>query len=236
MFPAGNYDQVISVALEDGQPSLKLPYNQGDNTMQIAQRFLTLNQLSMAYADQIRNHIEKNIQKDVQPLIRPTNNSAPDNQQVQPQSQNPAEPPKKVETKKFPLRQNKYWTDINVEGMSKKIKETNEMLFDKQDARALNAGEWSHFSNLLNKIRDPLMYANNLTQFKESEYDAFRKVLQWDANDSVAIIDMFRVMLNHNSSQAFLGGADSGYGIMLLFISKLNNKAVTNVFYKVLCN
>jgi len=236
MFPAGLYDQLIPVALEDGMPQLKLPYNEGDNVMQIAQRFLTFHNLPMAHMDQIRNHIEKNIEQNKpQPLIRPTNNTAPSNQQEY-QPSKPAEAPTKVETKKFPLRQTKYWTDMNIEGMSKKLKETNDRMFDAQDARALHSGEWAHFNSLITKLRDPLLYANPITAFREAELEAFKKTYKWDTKDFVAIMDMLRVMLNHNSSQALLGGADCGKGLMILLNSKLDSKPISNVFYKVIAN
>ena len=56
MFPAGEYDHVFDVELGDGIMR-KLPFNNGANVIEAAERFCVREQLSRANVDQIRQFI-----------------------------------------------------------------------------------------------------------------------------------------------------------------------------------
>jgi hypothetical protein len=53
------YDYVFDVAVQEGAPALKLPYNVVQNPYEAAQKFLEKNGLDMAYIDQIVKFIEQ---------------------------------------------------------------------------------------------------------------------------------------------------------------------------------
>ncbi|KAI1127240.1 ubiquitin homeostasis protein lub1 [Nemania abortiva] len=57
-----SYDYVFDVAIEEGQPSLKLPYNLSENPYARAQKFINDNELSQNYLDQVAQFIVSNTQ------------------------------------------------------------------------------------------------------------------------------------------------------------------------------
>ncbi|KAI1432504.1 ubiquitin homeostasis protein lub1 [Xylaria sp. CBS 124048] len=57
-----SYDYVFDVAVEEGQPSLKLPYNLNENPYARAQTFINDNELSQNYLDQVAKFIVANTQ------------------------------------------------------------------------------------------------------------------------------------------------------------------------------
>ncbi|KAJ7154285.1 phospholipase A-2-activating protein [Mycena filopes] len=59
-FEGQEYDYVWNVALEDGEPSLKLPYNVSENPAAAAQRFLERNNLPLTYVNTIVDYIYQN--------------------------------------------------------------------------------------------------------------------------------------------------------------------------------
>ncbi|KAI0808794.1 ubiquitin homeostasis protein lub1 [Xylaria sp. FL0064] len=57
-----SYDYVFDVAIEEGQPSLKLPYNLSENPYSRAQKFINDNELSQNFLDQVAQFIVSNTQ------------------------------------------------------------------------------------------------------------------------------------------------------------------------------
>ncbi|KAI1827642.1 phospholipase A-2-activating protein [Xylaria intraflava] len=57
-----SYDYVFDVAIEEGQPSLKLPYNLSENPYARAQKFINDNELSQNFLDQVAQFIVANTQ------------------------------------------------------------------------------------------------------------------------------------------------------------------------------
>ncbi|KAI8956728.1 PFU-domain-containing protein [Daldinia sp. FL1419] len=57
-----SYDYVFDVAIEEGQPSLKLPYNLSENPYTRAQKFIDDNELSQNFLDQVAQFIIANTQ------------------------------------------------------------------------------------------------------------------------------------------------------------------------------
>lgn len=55
-----SYDYVFDVAIEEGQPSLKLPYNLSENPYARAQKFIDDNELSPNFLDQVAQFIVSN--------------------------------------------------------------------------------------------------------------------------------------------------------------------------------
>ncbi|KAI1391746.1 PFU-domain-containing protein [Hypoxylon trugodes] len=57
-----SYDYVFDVAIEEGQPSLKLPFNLSENPYTRAQKFIDDNELSQNFLDQVAQFIVANTQ------------------------------------------------------------------------------------------------------------------------------------------------------------------------------
>ncbi|KAK2601410.1 hypothetical protein N8I77_010864 [Diaporthe amygdali] len=55
-----SYDYVFDVAIEDGAPALKLPFNLSQNPYEAASKFLSDNELPQTYLDQVTNFIVEN--------------------------------------------------------------------------------------------------------------------------------------------------------------------------------
>jgi hypothetical protein len=234
MFPKGNYDEIFFFDLEANGPQLKLPFNYTDNTTIVIDRFLCMHGVGKYHMDVIRKHIMENTQGK-RPLTEYEKK-----QNARAQGQKPAEQQPKFQPKQssvFPFRQTNYWTNMNVEGLSKKLKETNEKLWDAQDSRALNSAEWGHIGNLIIKIRDPSLYSV-IKDFKDQECSALKKLIGWDLENSAVVMDLFRVVINHHASQGLFKGADRGYQMMAQLAAKTmtGNATLTNLFYKILGN
>jgi phospholipase A-2-activating protein len=59
-FYVQEYDYVFSVDIEEGKPPLKLPYNIAEDPWFAAQNFLSKNNLSQLFLDQVANFILDN--------------------------------------------------------------------------------------------------------------------------------------------------------------------------------
>lgn len=59
MFPAGEYDHVFDVDLGDGLMR-KLPYNNGTNALEAAEKFCARESLSRVNVEQIVNFLKQN--------------------------------------------------------------------------------------------------------------------------------------------------------------------------------
>ncbi|KAL1746286.1 WD40-repeat-containing domain protein [Schizophyllum fasciatum] len=60
LYKGQEYDYVFDVAIQDGAPSLKLPYNANENPYTAAQRFLASNDLPMHHLDEVAQFIQQN--------------------------------------------------------------------------------------------------------------------------------------------------------------------------------
>ncbi|KAM0792413.1 hypothetical protein ACM66B_005091 [Microbotryomycetes sp. NB124-2] len=60
MYNGQEYDHVFDVDFADGAPKLKLPYNNGQNAYEAAQKFLIANDLPLEYVDEVVRFIDKN--------------------------------------------------------------------------------------------------------------------------------------------------------------------------------
>ncbi|TRM58573.1 WD40-repeat-containing domain protein [Schizophyllum amplum] len=60
LFKGKEYDYVFDVAVQDGAPSMKLPYNANENPYTAAQRFLASNDLPMHHLDEVAQFIQTN--------------------------------------------------------------------------------------------------------------------------------------------------------------------------------
>lgn len=61
-YNGASYDYVFDVAIEEGTPALKLPFNLSDNPHSAAAKFIADNELPQGYHDQVVNFIIKNTQ------------------------------------------------------------------------------------------------------------------------------------------------------------------------------
>ena len=58
MFPSGEYDYVFNID-HDGR-KLLLPYNDGESSLEVAEKFLAFNEISKDCINQVMAHIKQN--------------------------------------------------------------------------------------------------------------------------------------------------------------------------------
>lgn len=224
-FPKGDYDYVFDVDVADGAPKAKLPYNEGDNQLVVAEKFLIREGMHLAYKEQITDFIRKNTSGRA--------SSIPGGHNPKPQA---ATKPKSC----FPMRHSVFFQDTNMDGLWKKIQEFQCKILEGGEATkvlALTDTELKYLHTLVVKLRDPALYAY-IKEFTCSEIDAAKKVAKWPAEFYVPIMDLWRCIVMHHASQKFFSGVDSGMPIIAALVGKLRTgpPVIWNVFFKFLSN
>ncbi len=223
-FPAGEYDYVFDVDIAEGAPKSLLPYNEGDNPLVVAEKFLTREGMNLGYKDQITAFIKKN--------TRGGGMGTPSNSQTQSSSKNTAA------QNVFPMRQTVFFEQMNIDGLLAKINEFQVKLQETGNPTALAESEMKWVSTLTTKLRDPALYAY-IKEFGSFEIDIAKKLLKWPAENAVPILDLWRCIVLHHCSQVFFSGVDSGLPIIAALVGKLKGSGpnvLWSIFYKFLSN
>ncbi|KAI1765650.1 PFU-domain-containing protein [Hypoxylon sp. FL1150] len=119
-----SYDYVFDVAIEEGQPSLKLPYNLSENPYTRAQKFIDDNELSQNFLDQVAQFIVANTQG---ATIGQSGDSGPDPYGTESRYR-PADDSSSSRAKTLPQRQYLDITAAKFEPVFKKILSVNSAL------------------------------------------------------------------------------------------------------------
>lgn len=224
-FPAGEYDYIFDVDINEGAPKAKLPYNEGDNTLVVAERFLTREGLGLGFKEQITDFIRKNTKGGGYPI--------PGASQPQTQPAKKASPAQDV----FPMRQTVFYEQMNIDGLLAKIVEFQTKLSEAKNPAALTEHEVKYVTSIAVKLRDPALYAY-VKEFGSFEIEIAKKLLKWPAENAVPILDLWRCIVLHHCSQVFFSGVDSGMPIIAALVGKLKNgpPVLWSIFYKFLSN
>ncbi|APA07908.1 hypothetical protein SS1G_00477 [Sclerotinia sclerotiorum 1980 UF-70] len=191
------YDFVFDVDIEDGKPSLKLPYNLSQNPYEAATKFIANNELPVTYLEQVANFITTNTQGAT--IGQTQESSGPDawgsDQRYRPgegESSAPVNipPPPKV------LPQKEYLSIIvaSVPKMQKKIEEVNkELIANGQKGISLNPDELE----ILQELRKNLESAG-ATKTSQSVIGgldlAIKLSTHWPYKDRLAGLDLLRLL------------------------------------------
>lgn len=221
LFPKGEYDYVFEVDIRDGAPKVKLPFNEGDNPLVTAERFLVRENMSMDLKPQIIDFIKKNTRSTGKPTP-----SAP---------AKPAAPPKPAHC--FLMRQTVFYEQMNIDGLSKKLTEINTALLAESSPSALSENELQYVLSIASKLRDPALYTY-IKEFSSFEIDNIKKLLKWPAEHCIPVVDLWRCLVLHHASQLFFAGLDSGLPIIAGLTGKLKNgpAVLWTVYFKCLSN
>ena len=224
-FPEGEYDYVFDVDVAEGAPKAVLPYNEGDNPLVVAEKFLTREGMGLAFKEQITDFIRKNTRGGGKATGQPSQ-SAP---------QKPAAPP--LPKSCFPLRNTVFYEQMNIDGLVHKITEFNHTLHESGDLACLTENELKYITNLANKLRDPKIYAY-IKEFSSFEIEVAKKLCRWPASNFVPVMDLWRCLVLHHASQVFFAGVDSGMPLVASLVGKLKNGApvLWTLFPKLLSN
>lgn len=223
-FPKGDYDYIFDVDVSDDGPKIKLPYNEGDNALVVAEKFLLREGMGLGHKNQIVEFITKN-----------TRGKA--NMSAGAAQQKPAAPPKPKTC--FPLRQSIFYEDMNLDGLFAKIQEFNTKLQTSADAsaQALTEYEIKYVQSVVSKLRDPALYTY-VKEFSGFEIDVLKKLVRWPAEFAVPVMDLWRCVVVHHASQVFFSGVDSGLPIIAALVGKIKTGApvLWSIFFKLISN
>ena len=221
-FPKGEYDYVFDVDIAEDAPKSQLPYNEGDNNMVVAEKFLTREGMSLSYKEQITAFIRKNTKGIAKPA---------------PGAQKP------VTAKSqscFPMRQSIFYQEMNMDGLYSKIQEFHIKLQDPTHIGhqiGLSESEFKYVNSIVNKLRDPALYTY-VKEFSSFEIEISKKLIKWPAELAVPVMDLWRCIILHHASQVFFSGVDSGLPIIAGLVGKLKSGPVVlwSIFFKFISN
>ncbi|KAI1114144.1 phospholipase A-2-activating protein [Nemania sp. NC0429] len=197
-----SYDYVFDVAIEEGQPSLKLPYNLSENPYARAQKFIDDNELSQNFLDQVAQFIVSNTQGATIGQTSDTS-SAPDPYGTESQNQTTgaASAPKLL-----PVRDYLDITAAKYEPMVKKILSVNSALVAAgRKGISLNPSS----QNALHALKQALESNEPVTDDITIGL-VIMMCTQWDYSDRVAPLDLLRCIATSTATAKFRSSGETG--------------------------
>lgn len=184
-FNGVTYDYVFDVDIEDGAPSLKLPYNLSENPYSVAQKFVADNMLQPAFVDQVVDFILKNTGQTAttrqETLFNPHLTQGKTSQPIQ----------------EIFLKQPVKITNANLDGIMKKISEFNS---DQQTPINLKPVE-----DLVNTLKAP-----SSIRKPDGLVAVFDLFSHWPVEKLFPVLDLVRVaILNDSLSLEFVDFIES---------------------------
>eukprot|EP00745_Piridium_sociabile_P032350 TRINITY_DN54551_c0_g1_i1.p1 TRINITY_DN54551_c0_g1~~TRINITY_DN54551_c0_g1_i1.p1 ORF type:complete len:265 (+),score=16.34 TRINITY_DN54551_c0_g1_i1:28-822(+) len=195
-FPEGNYDFIFQVDLEEGTPTVPLPYRLGENTYDVAEKFLSRQKLdSRNYLGQIAKFIETNSQQS-QSMAAPPVSSTSSHPELLPCSEH------------FPAFQPLTFKGGDFDRLLKKLLETNEELPDDCEGK-LSACQLTYLQEGIARMHKPDFI---LQSFRSCEIDVFFNRLQKrPADQLMPVIDIWRAMALHPQCADLHKGSNMGW-------------------------
>lgn len=180
-FPAGEYEYVFDVDLGNGDVR-KLPYNNWENPLEVAEKFLTKEGLGRGYVQEICKFINDN--------AKPTCNK-------------PAPKPQQAKAKHFPTLEPIVFTTGNLDQIGKKLVEFNATV---QTGIQMDAAE----IRMLERIVQAMSKSQNSSlTVKELEL-VIGKLLKWPKEIIFPCLDLYRFVLLGPGGQEFFKTSDHG--------------------------
>lgn len=204
LFLAGEYDHVFDVDSGDGVIR-KLPFNNGGNADEAANKFCVREGFSKGNIEQIIKFIKTN---SLPYATRDTSSK----------SSEPAT--SKPQLKHIPMQTYLYFDTVNVSGPEKKIKEIN---------AELGTIEENHIKNLdrlLQVIGEKQNYHSS--KLYKQEWDVFEKLLSWPYKHIYPVLDLFRMFLLHSQASEMFKVFERGAEHLTLFLALLSSKGESN--------
>ncbi|KAJ3564144.1 hypothetical protein NPX13_g7948 [Xylaria arbuscula] len=195
-----SYDYVFDVAIEEGQPSLKLPYNLSENPYARAQKFIDDNELSNNFLDQVAQFIVSNTEG---ATIGQTEEAAPGPDPYGTESR--YRPGEETNTPKIlPIQDYLDITVAKYDPMFKKISNVNAAIVASgRKGISLNPSA----QNAIETLKSILESQKPITD----EFTISLVVMmctQWDYTDRVAPLDLLRCIATSPSTAKFRSPGD----------------------------
>lgn len=224
-FPAGEYDYVFDIEDDSGVPR-KLPYNEGDNPLEVAEKFLVKEGLQKGYLEQICTFIRKNTRGGGKPVQQ--------KQQQTSQIKQDFMVEEFTGSNYFPSKQPIYFEGGNFDAMTKKLLETQvsdpTLNLEEKDKKAV--------LSLVETLKGVQLYHSSSITDMESVV-LTQKLLKWPGDVILPVLDLFRLVVLHPNSEKFFAGVDAGYSLVSLlsgFACSHPNDVAKAMALRTLCN
>ena len=239
VFKAGEYDYIFDVELEGGMT--KLPFNEGDNILMAAEKFIGRERLHKAYTDDImkflRSNTGKNKNRKKPTITQEKDYSKPKNVQKKP---NPRDSkPQATQHYSFPNLSYILYDSVNSEGPIKKITELNSKI---EENDPLNKKLQDYQLKLINKVITTIGNKNfyHNCKFGDMELKEYLNLFTaWHGDLLIPVFDVFRMYLMHPESGLLfkqVGGGIEQLTILLQSIKNSNNITIKILILRCLCN
>lgn len=196
IFPAGEYDFVFDVDMGPSLGMRKLPYNKGQNPMEVAESFCSREQIHKGNLEQIRQFIIQNAGEG--------GGGGSASQAAAPAAPPAAAPPPAASSSLFPVMTPVVFKDGKFDALQNKILEFNEQV---DEDKRLDATEVMHLKNGIDKLKSGIMS----NEIRPTERDIIRSRLgEWPTDKLFPVADLWRLYLVHPQSADFFKGSDRG--------------------------
>eukprot|EP00434_Breviolum_minutum_P002982 symbB.v1.2.002621.t1/scaffold139.1/size300179/4 len=203
VFPAGEYDFVFDVDMGPSVGSRKLPFNRGQNPLQVAESFCALHQIHKSNMDDIRQFIQKNVGDSSSAASAPAPAAS--------SGYEPEQPALAV----FPVLTPAVFKDGKFEALQGKIMEFNGQVAEEL---RLDPVEVQHLTEGINKLK-----LGVTTELRDCEKEIMVKKLgSWPNDKLFPVVDLWRLLLAHPSSSDFFKGSDRGTAYILQVLNLLS--------------
>lgn len=192
VFPRGDYDFVFDVDMGPSLGMRKLPYNRGQNPMEVAESFCSREQIHKGNIEQIRQFIIQN--------GGGGGSGAAGSQGAAPAAA--AKPPEPVAAH-FPVMSPAVFKDGKFEALQGKILEFNGQV---DDGLKLDANEVTYLGDAIGKLK-----LGVTSEFRSCEKEVvWHKLKDWPKDKIFPVIDLWRLFLVHPTSADLFKGSDRG--------------------------
>ena len=212
MFAQGEYDYIFDVDFGDGR-LLKLPYNNSQNPLEVAEKFVVREHLHREYIFQVESFINKN--------SKPSWNAPT----VVAKSE--------VQARYFPYITPILFDVVNMEPIVKKIVELNGSL---QGNAALDAGEVEQLGKLATTLGQKGNYRT--AGITRKEYLVIYKLMSWPGSHLFPVFDLLRVLQLHPGAVELFKGSEQGAKIISPAVAMLSQGSGPGLItaLRLLCN
>jgi len=239
IFKAGEYDYIFDVELEGGMS--KLPFNEGDNILMAAEKFIGREKLHKAYTDDIMKFLRANTgkgKKKNKPTITQEKDYSKPKPQQKPKTQKDTKP-QSTQHFSFPILQPILYDSVNAEGPIKKIKELNDKIEENDpNNKKLQEYQIKLIEKVIKTIGNKNYYHNS--KFGDLELKEFMNLFTaWHDDLLIPVFDTFRMYLLHPESGLLfkqVGGGIEQLAILLKNIKETSNNIIKILVLRCLCN
>ena len=239
VFKAGDYDYVFDVELEGG--ITQLPFNEGDNILMAAEKFIGREKLHKAYTDDIMKFLRSNTGKK-RKKNKPTITQQKDYSKPKPaqkKSNQGESKPQATQHFSFPNLSHILYDSVNSEGPIKKITELNSKIEENDKMnKKLQDYQLKLISKVITTIGNKNFYHNST--FGDMELKEFLNLFTaWHGDYLIPVFDVFRMYLIHPESGLLfkqMGGGIEQLTILLQNIKNNNNITIKILVLRCLCN